>query len=1119
MFAQPFQGDKKISFDLPAGNLDDALREFSIRSSLQFLYPSELTAAIESKAITGEYTPLQVLQLLLKDTNLTFTQINSNTVAIHARIKQDKKSEKKKEQDHEEQILEEIIVHGYQSSLRSSLHLKKNAMQFMEVVGVIDISRLPDFNVAETIQRVSGVQIERNNLGDGDRFQVRGLVENNVEVNGFNYVSNSEFERNDPFGVTPSSLFKTIKVIKSPTADTTEGSIGATIRMETFKPFDFKKNQTFNVSILGIDHNLNDKLGRNIKSYWSQKLLDDRLGILLNINTQKRYTLTNQVGANIKPTRDKSEPVAGLPDYSVLVPNKASIELADYESDNQSANAVVQYKVRDNLELHSEFLITQNVDINKVSAVNVFFDKDIQRLTDYTLDLYSRPNPGGFYIQPSEGQFIPYEDAIRRGVVVKGRVETIDSRDDEREINAELAEIAGRFDEVRQNNKLFNVGVNWLIDEQLSLKIDATFTTSGNRRENTFSIFRPQYNPDLDGDGNYDTVLQPALYFDYRTKNDIPTFNIDFSELNYDRARFGMAPFNLNSPELLSWNQIGAEFRTRDASNQEVKIDFDWQTDNSIITQIDYGFRFARLRSERDKSNIGRYNLEGDPNFKRLINWEEHSIFSQAWINGDGEPSNDVIRSQNNYTDLIKLDPSLADNFFIIADKDLLFTSTTGDIPRRFVRPQVFSRTYWQDEIFDRYFPGRRAGPGEDGIACPRNTNNEIINSNDPVCLDDITAVPAWTWLRNELHAFDLQESTYALYAMANYDFQWNNYFFDGNFGIRAIQTRLNSSSLNGLRDENTSVENDYWNYLPSFNLRMDINDESIIRLGLARTITRPAPYSIVPRANINAQRSTIHLGNPELKPNTANQLDIAWEWYYGLDTLVSLAAFYKDLSNFEEIRQFEAFIDDQNNIVEKSENARLINIIQPTNGGGGKILGFEFSTQTTLVFLPKPFDQLSLFANYTYTDSNQYSGIGELDGKRKPLERLSDNAFNLALSFESPLWAARLAYNYRDEFLAGPTLQKGDRQLYVRDNSAQTGQANEFAPYWIGGEEYIAAYGQLDFSFSVNVVENLVLFAHIKDVLAQPRERYLHPDRRFIRQYNLPGKNFSFGLSWSFDQ
>src|SRR5690348_6052480 len=150
--------------------------------------------------------------------------------------------------DQVEPVAEEITVVGIADSLREAVKVKHESAAIVDAVVAKDVNKLPDKNLAEAVQRVPGVVINRE-FGEGERVSLRGVSPNLVHttVNGHNVSVADWFvleqlaaTRSFNYLLLPSELIGLLKVYKSPTADLDEGGIGGTIDVRTRKPLDLK---------------------------------------------------------------------------------------------------------------------------------------------------------------------------------------------------------------------------------------------------------------------------------------------------------------------------------------------------------------------------------------------------------------------------------------------------------------------------------------------------------------------------------------------------------------------------------------------------------------------------------------------------------------------------------------------------------------------------------------------------------------------------------------------------------------------------------------------------------------------------------------------------------------
>lgn len=136
------------------------------------------------------------------------------------------------------QQLDTVQVTGTRSSVTKAQLVKQNAEQIVDSIVAEDIGKLPDNNVAEALQRISGIQISRN-YGEGSSIAIRGLTQVRTELNGRDI-----FTANDGRGLSfedvSAELLGGVNVYKNPSADMIEGGLGGTVDLRTRLPFDYE---------------------------------------------------------------------------------------------------------------------------------------------------------------------------------------------------------------------------------------------------------------------------------------------------------------------------------------------------------------------------------------------------------------------------------------------------------------------------------------------------------------------------------------------------------------------------------------------------------------------------------------------------------------------------------------------------------------------------------------------------------------------------------------------------------------------------------------------------------------------------------------------------------------
>ena len=189
--------------------------------------------------------------------------------------------------------IEEIVVTGIRGSLRKSLDIKRDSSAIVDAISSEDIGKFPDKNIAESLQRVSGVTISRG-FGEGAGVSIRGASQNMTLtlLNGQNVASTGWFvfepaRRSFNYALLPSELVGDIKIYKSSQADLAEGGIGGTVIVNTRKPLDMASN-SFYGSAEVIHTNDSGKYDPQISMLGSWKNDEETLGVLVSGVYQRR---------------------------------------------------------------------------------------------------------------------------------------------------------------------------------------------------------------------------------------------------------------------------------------------------------------------------------------------------------------------------------------------------------------------------------------------------------------------------------------------------------------------------------------------------------------------------------------------------------------------------------------------------------------------------------------------------------------------------------------------------------------------------------------------------------------------------------------------------------------
>jgi iron complex outermembrane receptor protein len=190
---------------------------------------------------------------------------------------------------------EDIVVQGIRASLEAAAEVKRDADQVVDVITAEDVGTLPDANIAEALQRVTGVQITRV-FGEGQAVNIRGLQQVRVEVDGRTLLGwsarvsppeNDNLGRSSGLDAVPSSLFGRLEVRKSPLASQAEGGLGGTVNLVTPRPFDYSRTTAL-FRVTGTYSDAADVFEPSLTGLFTTRFADDRIGVLISAEYQQR---------------------------------------------------------------------------------------------------------------------------------------------------------------------------------------------------------------------------------------------------------------------------------------------------------------------------------------------------------------------------------------------------------------------------------------------------------------------------------------------------------------------------------------------------------------------------------------------------------------------------------------------------------------------------------------------------------------------------------------------------------------------------------------------------------------------------------------------------------------
>ena len=195
--------------------------------------------------------------------------------------------------------MEVIEVRGIRSSMAENLDVKRMSGSVVDAITAEDIGKFPDKNVADSLQRVPGVVIERDG-GEGSSVSIRGLSSELTftQLNG-NFIASSPGEpsRSFDYALLPSSMIESVEVYKSPEARLDEGGVGGTVLMHSRKPLNMDANSgVFNIESTYAD--VTKEYEPQFTGLYSWKNDNENFGVLVGYTYQERTNRTLSGGTN-----------------------------------------------------------------------------------------------------------------------------------------------------------------------------------------------------------------------------------------------------------------------------------------------------------------------------------------------------------------------------------------------------------------------------------------------------------------------------------------------------------------------------------------------------------------------------------------------------------------------------------------------------------------------------------------------------------------------------------------------------------------------------------------------------------------------------------------------------
>jgi len=928
----------------------------------------------------------------------------------------------------QEGTIEEVMVEGVRASLTRAMDVKRDATGVVDAISAEDMGKFPDSNLAESLQRITGVSINRVN-GEGAEVTVRGFGGgfNLVTLNGRQMpaanvgtiTGNSEdidtqgTSRSFDFSSLASEGVAGIQVYKTGKASVPTGGVGATINVQTIKPLEAGVKGS--VGVKGVmDESGEDSVTPEASGLYSWVNDESTFGVSVFGSYQERSSGSRGVNVGGYSFFDYSSDLSFLQDADVVnapedgalmaLPWNMGVNTADINRKRANGMLTVQFAPSDRLTLTADALYTSNALESTGLIPGIWFSRQFSFVEFDGSDVVATPRKLIENIASPDGRGKDYF-------------------------------FQNLSDATKDELQSFGFNAEYQASDALVLRFDAASSSSKSGGDGPRGANSWRANVAAAGAG-----WQAAYY-----GGDAPTATVGVVE--------NAGPAGGNGNGVLDAGDIGTQTIRTIFSDQETDIEqfrFDGTWDQGEGLRVDFGVGY--ITSEMRQTHSETQDFLGgwgvgvrdipDPDVLTQVcttcEFEDLNI-------GGGYPGADGVAPDGYYLTVLGSESFAVDPYAFARAMD----GYGGNFDFNNLTPAAFDDNTVDEDIISAYVSA--AFEGEISSMTTQTVVGLRYESTDVTSTARQNVVTELTWLS------------------------------DNDFG------NVFSVSLQNLDDSYS-----YTNILPNIDFSVDISESWKARASVSQTIARPQYNDLFTTTAVGAPPTLTMLGgvptatrgNAKLDPLESTNFDLSVEYYYGDSNYASLGYFRKSVNNFvgtetvdeplfglkdvtsgaETTLSAEAAaalaaggytVNEQNmftmaailanpddfpggatDYIDPSEPGGteqaldiltqydispsandpdfIFSVAQPVNTQTAVIDGFELAWQHFFGETGFGFQ-----ANATLVDGDvSYDLSADPSVNQFALEGLSDSA-NLVLIYEKNGWSTRVAYNWRDEFLA----------------------------------------------------------------------------------------------------
>lgn len=867
-----------------------------------------------------------------------------------------------------------IEVTGIRSALTNALAEKRSANNLIEVIQAEDIGKLPDQNLAEVLENITGIQITRS-AGVGTGVQIRGTNSNRTEINGVSTVGSGAGRSGIDFEDVSASIISGVEVVKSPEAKTIEGSVGGTINLRTIRPLQLDET-LLAVRVQGEDSSLStDGITPRISGTWGDNWDTDngRFGVVLSAS------YSEQDVSAFRPRVDRDNVVtsdsgfASAQSFDFLPIQFLNQDYDNFEYETTNIVGTLEWAPSNNTRLWFDAVINDQDRREESSRVQA---SGVSNLRDISVpDEFETINFGSL-----DGVELGSIQAALRGVI------PIDLVDDDDDPNLRFSsDTNSRV----TKSEIFRIGGEWQGDRlNVSVEASSSSSDSSNPRVNTtLNFINP--NAPLDEGGSNDN----SVPFEYDLTGGSLAFGIAFD------SPMAPTPAQLLDPNNVVLRDVQAANDITENSEDAFRTDFTYDLNWSVITTVDFGYRYNKSTSTTDqvRRNLGLRTMEDSP---------RGSLFADILAPGPDNFGDADGRS------LFVKDFLLVDPEQVASDPDRVFSTLAQAIETHGGSRPLEEPTSEVAAFFD-------IEEETDALYAQANFETEYVRGNFGL-----------RYLETEVTSLGNSITEDA----------------DGNDVVTQVTTT-----------------GDYDFVLPRINIVADVTDDVVVRAAWGKDIRRPDFDELSTSVTFSTSPNPpVQIGNPGLVPEEVTSFDISAEWYFAEASVVSIGFFHKkrtDLHVTQQVNPIEDPITGFRDLTPPCEGGGVFNPIADVNvfGPEGTPPGVCVPSSTTIndtgettqkgIEIAFQYDLagfedelgwasgFGILANYTKQEFSggeavdsatsrasavfaATTGVADIDVTAvQQLIDLSENAYNFTLYYEKHGLSARMRYTWREAY------------------------------------------------------------------------------------------------------